>query len=476
MLPCTRTIVCLALVGPVWSDEVSLIQDVRSKLDIQRPRPSTTASGLLEVATKMLRHGVTTGVTVFVEDITLGIVGHTNCDIVTQRFTACDASDAPDPCVVGETECTPGVLAHIQHAHDVDQLSINASHAKFGEALVDLAEQHLDIKTLRDDEQQLSVNHKLCRSTEHQSFCVPKVDCDKQLYIYWKEWYDSEVILANHHLIFNTHFCLSDGNATDPDFRIGSVGYMVQWNTSHTVTIEKKEIYESEVIICRTYYTDLVTQGETCNAIQALLQAKSCVYHQEVIDVLHSFHQLWHTLITDYGFYTGSPYNNSNVVEGGEVHRVKLLEYDRVLEFTTLDVVQCLTENIHERNGHPCDEETGEADVVLTQCQERGRQTVTEHLEIIYPAPPATPEHCEDLQGGSRVLYPADDPNLVVCLPVGQPIPCVPEYELQEFADIVQFPFSPFSQINPACNPQPVCGFEAGHTGNRHLCVLTQER
>ena len=488
----SRTVALFALVGKAWCDDVSLIQDMRSKLSIQRPGQHSSA-GLIEVATNMLKHGSGgTAADEFVGNITHDIMGDLDCDVTTGTFDNCGPGSA-DSCVVGGV-CTPGVLAHIKHAHDVDQKRIITEHALFNTYLSELAEINKAIALLRDDDTKLSNDHLKCRhdadnvdtcdredgtNCDEKKFCDLKVNCDTQLYKYWLEWHQCETLLAEHHLTFHKYFCdlvePGTANSTNPEWRITSVGYMSSWMMQEEKCRSHQSTYEEHVTVCQVDYTNLVNRGGECDAKQVLLQQKSCEYAQKVKKEVDEFMKKWNAQDAHYGWYEGEHTQPSPPVRpGGVVHVVKLEEYDRVSEWTTLDVVRCLMDAVREKNGQPCDDTTDEAKVTVGRCQNRRFTTDVTHLNITYPEPPPLPKLCSlvGLQG-PRYIYPVDDPNVEVCLPVEPPRPCTPAYNLQEFAfgslgPLPTFPASPFTYENPACNPQPECD-------PKHTCVIVDD-
>jgi len=491
MLSVSQTLALSALVGKVWCDEVSLMQDVRSRLAIQRPAQHSSA-GLVEVATNMLKHGSGgTAADDFVGEITLNIMGDVDCDVGTATFTACESGIAA--CVIGG-QCTPGALAYIQHQHQIDQASITSEHAKFQQALSNLEASNVQVAQLRNEEATLSEEHLKCRhdatnalscdgesktDCDEQKLCTIKIKCDTLLWSYWDTWYTCETELSDYHLKFRNHFCdlvpPGGGNSTDPNWRLTSVTHMDSWTKKEVECRGYQVVYDNQVTICRKDYTYLVAQGAACDTKQDSLQQKSCVYASKVKSVVDAFLAEWKRLDDAYGWYLGDPKDENGTVRSsppvrphGNVHRVKLLEWDRISEYTTLDVVKCLMEEVRKKNGQPCDETTAEATGILGRCQNRRFSTDVSHLNITYPPPPPVRRRCNSMLPNSvaRSIYPVDDKAVDVCLPVEQPRPCSAAYTTQEFAfggdaPLPTFPSAPFScsasACNPACNPQPAC-------------------
>jgi len=480
----SQTIALSALVGRVWCDDVSLIQDMRSKLSIQRPGQHSSA-GLIEVATNMLKHGSGgTAADEFVGNITHDIMGDLDCDIATDTFDSC-GPDSADSCVVGGV-CTPGVLAHIKHAHDVDQQRIYTEHAKFGSYLRDLALKNAAVATLRDADTKLSDEHLKCRhdvgnlntcdrddltDCDEKKFCDIKVKCDTELFKIWETWHQCETKLAEYHVSFHDYFCdLHTANSTDPAWRISSVTHMSSWITQEEKCRSHQTEYEKEVTVCQVDYSNLVTRGGECDKKQVELQQKSCEYAEEVKTVVDDFMIKWSAQDNHYGWYFGEPTQASPPVRLGVVHTVKLLEYDRVSEWTTLDVVRCLMDAVREKNGQPCDDTTEEAKKIVGRCQNQRFTTDVSHLNVTYPEPPPLPKLCDKVGSDPRSIYPVYDAEIDVCLPVEPPRPCTPAYKVQEFAygsngPLPTFPAPPFNEFNPACNPQPECD-------PKHTCTI----
>jgi len=477
MLSVTRALVSSALVVTVWSDEFSLIQDIRSRLAIPRPN-QRSAAGLMEVASKMLLHGTPTAAEEFVTDITLEIVGDDHC-LIDGTLDHCPADE---DCSSGNPSCTPGVLAHIQHAHDVDQTTINDEHGKFAQYLSDLTEANVGVGSAEGQESTASDNHKQCRFQENSTECTNKRNCDKHLFNLWQAWYEDEQQLSTDHGLFSSHFCAAVGapspNGTDALFRTTAVPLMNSWIESEAETVITKDKYEFHVEFCKNNYTALTDKGEECDAFQKTLQTKSCEYAKKVELARHTLNCEWDRTVVTYGWFEG-PHQKlvddaANVGEkvwqdiaglpDGIVLLRKREEQLRIQEFETLKVVQCLMEEIRSRNGVPCTEET--QTVELTKCQEVRHDVNATHLKINYPAPPAKPEDCT----GRTVKNCLAEEVCPPCLPVLQPIPCSEAYATQEFTPIDRFPAAPFSATNPACNDQPECNPDDACSLPAHSC------
>jgi len=495
MLSVTRALVSSALVSFVWSDEFSLIQDVRSHLAIQRPRQSS-AAGLMEVASKMLAHGVggednkdNTAAETFVLAISKEILGDEDCEVVDalnkQGLKKDCVSTATDPDFCA---CALGTLSFIEHAHRVDQKSINAKHSEFQQWLDNLHDGNLKIVVIEESETKLSADHSTCRDEELKTECTDKIACDKTLYGLWKTWYEAEKKLSEKHSAFSKYFCDAEGNSTADLFRNNSVIHMTKWIDAEKVTVTAKDGYESFVGNCKTNYTALVQKGNTCDDHQKTLEKKSCVYANKVSSVVSDFACNWDATDVEYGWFEGMPtklvgYEGwkepSKDSVTGLVNTIKQEEQVRIQEYETLRVVQCLMEEIHNRNGQPCGVITAELEV--TKCQKHRHDLDTTKLMIDYPKPPLKPPSCikrklvddqffwPSVSGSFPSVFSSsvcqDATNQVsilekcpsLCLPEEQPVPCTEEYKVQEFNNLAEFPTAPFSETNPACNAQPTC-------------------
>jgi len=408
-----------------------------------------------------------------------------------------DALGAAAPTV--GSDCAPGALAHINHAHDIDQTSIDVEHAKFGKRLDELSAENDDVAGLRNDETHDSVEHRTCRQQELID-CNTKRVCDTQLHALWTTWHGYEQTLSEKHILFRDHFC--ELNGTSASVRTTSTGYMTQWVSAESLISGAKQLYETKRTICVGAYTTLNTQTETCETRQGELQSSSWCYNDEVVTTRSTFTAEWAALLEQYGWHTEVKTIANDVSEcaatfqidtacqcsldgatvaaavcppapSGTVETVKIAEHDRIQEWVTLKVVQCLLVAVGEQNGVPCDSST--TNQVTTDCNQlRGDESIA-HLLINYPRPPPTPLDCYlrevkpfDVFDAVGHIYTDFETKFEICVPVTPKVPCTTEYYAQEFQNIGidsvnpitnlgAWPVAPFSSSNPACNPEPSC-------------------
>jgi hypothetical protein len=135
------------------------------------------------------------------------------------------------------------------------------------------------------------------------------------------------------------------------------------------------EWMESDKVAMKANASHLVKRTE-CNSKKKILEQKSCAraqHHAQIID----------TFETEF-LAAETTFNKTK-------ENIAVSEKDRIREFVTLKVVQCLLKKIEDRNSTKCDEETDEADEIIKNCETT--DVITIHLEIDYPCSPPRPCH-----------------------------------------------------------------------------------
>jgi len=398
---------CLAETSSILAsdDEVSLIQDMKSMLSLQRP-DHTTVANLMESATTMLKNGATNDVVLFV-NATL-------------------------------TEVTGTVVPAIEHASRVSQENLYTSHKEFFATLKNLNAGLSSIADLESDETSKSQAHIKCRKEEEAPKCKTKTDCDKSLYEYWDTWYKHELDLHRDHLTFHGHFCVENG--THIDIRSTSASYMTDWMVTEERVRSAASKYTKQVELCNTAYTELSKQNEACNIMQTALEKAACAHAEKVSETVINFHTDFVKNVAAYETL---------------VNHTKHMQADRIKEYTTLEVVQCLLHRVTERNGAPCDETTDTLEKELTECRERRHVVDSTHLNLTYPCIPPIPVACSSRDSLSN------------CMPIVQPHPCGTSFITQEYAELPALPEAPFGMQDAAlrgdvwretsCHGRPDC-------------------
>lgn len=392
----------LATVQGEGSDGTSLMQAVYVK-EIHRS-DKKSVSTLLETAGNMLRTGATP-------------------DVV--NFTSATLN-----------EITGIVVPAIADASEVDQGLLNSMHAQFEAALAALELGNRRIHQMNEEREALSTQHKLCR-LEEEDKCRNKVTCDYHLYDLWKTFVDEESEMRFIEGNINEHFCVQDehgyyiANGTVAIFRATSIPYMTSFISQKVRVDMAEDHYDNFNPYCQSNYTALDEKTADCDALQFALESSACTHAEAVRTVQTEFSIAWNDALFAY---------NLTVAE------VKLQEIDRIAEYRTLTVVQCLLDRVHQRNGRPCDESTDEAAMEITICEEVRRTTDITWLELIYHIVEPHPQYCADRHAVIGRCYP-EMPHF----------PCQPQYINEEYGSLPEVPMPEFSETNSHCNIRPDC-------------------
>lgn len=418
-------------------EESSLIQEAAPIKTTKRD--SKPLAGLLESARGFLTNGVTNDVVTFAE------------------ATLAEIADTIIPTLEDESRADAQWMA--------------TEWARFNAAIDTLKTANTVAHQRNEEERQASTNHKNCRA-EEKIDCDEKRDCEMHLYSLWGTWVTEETELREVHAQIDGHFCVQDSNGnyimngTLHSFRVQSVPYMESY-------LEKKEDcdtaetnYDNYVPTCNTKHNDLNQKSLDCNGMQTTLETKACNHATQVYTTLQNFHSTWQALHASYQGITDLVYRQTE---------------DRLQEYRTLTIVQCLLNRTREFNGRPCDESTGSVDVQMAHCEEAGNNTqICADRPLLCPTwqpPPPTPDNCAaritvDGTYNAAGEYVANMPLVGLnCLPTPQPFCVDPNNqdawyinEMQEgeispgvYNVLPPVPVPVFSETNPGCNAYPLC-------------------
>lgn len=384
-------------------DESSMVQGIRRD-DIPRRSDETqhshkhSLSALLESTGNMLRNGATPDVLEFTNDVI--------------------------------AEITMTVEPAIENASAADQELVYRMYAMFELALQELEQDNEQIFALNSEQLQHSADHKSCRQEEAVK-CEDKIRCDYELYDLWETFVDEETELRIIQRHIDGHFCAPDANGTLFSFRAASVPQMRSFSRQMPRVEYAVVAYQGQHPMCERNFTLLDDKTEDCDARQFALEGISCAHAVRVRTVRNQFACSWQSALDIYS---------------RTVTEVRLNEIDRITEWRTLAVVQCLLNRTAERNGRPCDESTDEADTEFAFC-EHVRVTVDIiWLQLIYPEVPELPPACPDHNSVSGRCYP-DMPHW----------PCQDQYIFHEYSSLPDVPMPDFSETNSHCNARPAC-------------------
>jgi len=396
MMPSLRLPTLACLLGAAHSnDETSLMQGLKIK-EISR-RSRTSVGSLLESAGTMLKNGATP-------------------DVVDFTRATLD-------------EISSTVIPAMADASEADQRLIYEIYAMFEAALLELEEANGEIFSLNLENRQHSIEHKSCRDQEDVR-CQEKRECDYDLWDLWKVFVDEEREMRSIQHDVDGHFC-ADKNGTLFSFRAQSVVHFEEFFYQKPRVELAEQGYDTKHPICENHFEVLDEKTEECDGLQFTLEQSSCQIAGKVQRAQNEFDCAWKSALDLYDL---------------TVREVRILQQDRITEFTTLEVVQCLLNRTTERNGRPCEEATDEITVEITHCEHHRTTVNSSWLELIYPIVPPCPAVC-----------PSRDSVQGRCYPEMPPYPCQAEYVNVEYASLPDVPMPPFSELNSHCNFRPDC-------------------
>lgn len=443
------------LFAAVKADETSLMQDVKKS----SKRDGKHMSALMESAKDMLKNGATADVVVFAEETLAEIAG-----VVI-------------PALIDETRIQQHlVFSKYQRTRDLIDDSLPQWKAA--------------IHQWSSEVQTASATHVTCRELEHCKCYGPSPDgpdclqpkrlCEMELYHLWGLWVTAETELRETHTDIDGHFCPPGANGTTRVFRQDSVTWMHEYMRRKELADEAELAYDTYRPDCISAHDRLDDQSAICNAAQGDLETKACSESRAVHQTLQDFEREYTEAHTE--------------IEAtwANARRDELVRHE---EYRQIKVVECLLERIHELNGRPCDEASGEIDTEMSHCHAEGeaiqvcdfdQSTATQVVSVRYEIRDEAVQHARDQAplpagwkfldsfveaphvGAICLLYPEEPvrpPFCLIgtsimpepCLPVAPPHPCDPLWTSAQITPLPGFPVAPFSEINPGCNAYPSC-------------------
>jgi hypothetical protein len=170
------------------------------------------------------------------------------------------------------TEITSIVLPAIINASDTDQILVTTTFGMFESALAELEAGNNRVKTAHDQERLHSAAHKTCRNSEHVDYCLPKIQCNYDVWGIWRRFVEEESILRQYSTEIDNHFCAVDANGTMFIFRDHSVTLFPPWLEQWPKVQEWEETYDDLVPHCEYLFEELDDKTAECDAIQMQLE------------------------------------------------------------------------------------------------------------------------------------------------------------------------------------------------------------
>jgi len=451
------------LFASVSADQISLMQDVKKS----SKRDGKHMSALMESAKGMLKNGATPDVVSFAEE------------------TLADIAAVVIPAIVDES-----------------RVQQNAVLSKWTQMryLIDhqLPEWKQTILQWSNEVTAASSVHQECRRVE-EGLCYDagKRPCEMELYGLWINWVDEESRLREYHNDIDGHFCPPGANGTLHRFRQESVGFMTSYMNQKAEVDLAETAYDNYRPQCIVRHNDLDGQSTQCNQDQFDLESKACSHMRAVQQTLEDF-EARYTAIT---------------VEWAEAwENVRTDEVMRQREYRQIKIVECLLGRIHELNGRPCDDATGEVDFEMSHCHAEGEnmticdfdqvsidstlllsgarfetrdesvhlnEIMTGHVTEAWSVAERDIHDDAQLaghdgwkyaslvsQGSICIVYPEKPGPPPVCptpaqdepfLPCTPAHPCDAEWTNEQITPLPIMPQEPFSATNPGCNQYPPC-------------------
>jgi hypothetical protein len=254
-----------------------------------------------------------------------------------------------------------------------------------------------------------------------------------EMYRLWGVWVAEEGHLREIHDDIHGHFCPPGANGTTHEFRVTSAPWMQAYMDQKIVADAALLAYDNMVPTCVLAHSALNEQSSSCNVLMGQLEEKACDHASKIHEVATAFYGDWAQASAAY--------------QCAE-EEVRQLQADRHQEWVTLQVVECLLEEIHNQNGVPCDTAT-EVDNRVVRCEELHQTevcTAAPELCLNYEIVPERPPFC-----------PARDAVTGYCIAQLNAAPCCAGWEAQERSPLPEYPLPPFSHTNPGCNALPDC-------------------
>jgi hypothetical protein len=326
------------LFASVSADQISLMQDVKKS----SKRDGKHMSALMESAKCMLKNGATPDVVSFAEE------------------TLADIADVVIPAIVHESR--------------IQQAAVMSKWEQFRHLInIDLPEWKRIISEWSDEVSDASRVHKECRDIEHclcygegvsDADCCPdhtpdcgKRPCEIELYRLWTIWVAEETDLREFHTNIHGHFCPTGANGTTAEFRRDSIPWMNSYMSQKVVVDAAEAAYDNFRPQCIVDHNNLDERSTQCNTYQFTLESKACSEMRAVEQTLADF---------------AARYSDLDEEADALWANARTDEIMRHREYKQIKIVECLLDRIHELNGRPCDDATGEVDAEMSHCHAEG--------------------------------------------------------------------------------------------------------
>jgi len=374
-----RSLIAAAL-SCAYADETSLmqarLQTTSQQLSTSKARHASS-SKLLDTAVQLMKNGATPDVQEFIGATTNEIGGE------------------------------GGIMEQIQREHDADQLYVDTLMARFQTAVDTLTNSMIAIGVHKSGCENSGRAHHQCRAEEAFA-CARSRRCEEQLRSLWVHVKAAEEDLREKHTEIHGERCVDGLHAAEEiscsielclghpnqlpqepypnplphephclthcmdwshtssypllDYAHGMVT-MRDWSVEHFGYYKvKKEVverawqaYNLKLSTCSDFEADLDAKSPVCDEAQRDMHAQCCTFSEQNMDAREAFGQEWTSLMRSY--------NQAKVAKD-------LDQMDRIAEWETLTIVECLLNHVYSSveesiaEGTPCVTEDSDPDGV----------------------------------------------------------------------------------------------------------------
>lgn len=355
-MPSSLRLSALLFAATCVADETSLIQDVKQSLKTTK-KDGKKMSALMENAKNMLINGATPEVVEFAEEI----LGEIQEEVIES--------------IVHESKVQQHTLAwHFDRMHTLrrtdllhwhSEINVHNGERNAAKGLVDHCRLEQACKCgpielndrINNGECDLACADPADPADPQSTWQTSKRCCEAKLYELWTTWVSEESELRRIHGLIDGHFCPPDQNGTLHSFRVSSVSWMNEYMTQKHVVDAAELAYDTHYPLCVREHGYLDAKAAICDSYQTASENKACQHTYAVHQTLADFNSQYVEIVTAWD---------------DAVQNVRVDELMRHREYRQIKIVECLLGRIHELNGRPCDEESGEVDAEMSHCHAEG--------------------------------------------------------------------------------------------------------
>lgn len=297
-------------------------------------------------------------------------------DLLKEKITDTVAAFVND--VLETMELT--VVPAIHDAHDQDQQMLNEMWAHVDASMVSAATYMEAINGFATTAQSASSNHVTCRS-EEATHCIIIAECETRLAAALQVFNDAEQEVEEIQEGISADWCGSSVDKMELAFRNAARPRLRHYLTAEEAADAARNAYLAIQEECAAAHAAQQEKRGMCNEAQQALETSTCTWATTAEQARREVSEAYHAAIDGY-----------NIV----VHNAESQEADRKVEFSTLQITECLLRQIHvaASTEEPCDESTiTPPEVVEEQLQACHELVVdTSELDLTYNTPPGLPE------------------------------------------------------------------------------------